>query len=60
VGPRAGLDGCEKSRPNGIRSADSAARSESLHLLMVAALTTGVQNTARSFLDYARRKTGGT
>jgi hypothetical protein len=33
VGPRAGLDGCEKSRPTGIRSPDSSARSESLYRL---------------------------
>jgi len=28
VGPRVGLDGCGKSRPNGIRSQDRPARSE--------------------------------
>ena len=33
VGPRAGLDGCEKSRPTGIRSPDRPARSESLYRL---------------------------
>jgi hypothetical protein len=33
VGPRAGLDGCEKSRPAGIRSPDRPARSESLYRL---------------------------
>ena len=34
VGPRAGLDGCEKSRPpNEIRSPDGPARSESLYRL---------------------------
>ena len=32
VGPRAGLDGCEKSRPpTGIRSPDRPARSQSLY-----------------------------
>jgi hypothetical protein len=29
VGPKAGLDVCEKSRPNGIRSPDRPARSQS-------------------------------
>ena len=33
VGPRAGLDGCEKSRPTGIWSPDRPARSESLYRL---------------------------
>jgi hypothetical protein len=33
VGPRAGLDGCGKSRPTGIRSPDHPARSESLYRL---------------------------
>jgi len=34
VGPRAGLDGCGKSRPpTGIRSPDLPARSESLYRL---------------------------
>jgi hypothetical protein len=33
VGPRAGLDGCGKSRPTGIRSPDRPARSESLYRL---------------------------
>ena len=33
VGPRAGLDGCGKSRPHRIRSADRPARSESLYRL---------------------------
>jgi hypothetical protein len=33
VGPRAGLDGCEKSRPTGIRSPDRPAGSESLYRL---------------------------
>ena len=33
VGPRAGLDGRGKSRPNGIRSPDRPARSESLYRL---------------------------
>ena len=31
VGPRAGLDGCRKSRHTGIRSPDRPARRESLH-----------------------------
>ena len=31
MGPRAGLDRCGKSRPTGIRSPDSPARSESLY-----------------------------
>ena len=31
VGPRAGLDGCVKSRPTGIRSSDRPAHSESLY-----------------------------
>ena len=34
VGPRAGVDGCGKSRPIGIRSQDSPARSESLYRLI--------------------------
>jgi hypothetical protein len=33
VDPRAGLDNCGKSRPNGIRSPDLPARSESLYRL---------------------------
>jgi hypothetical protein len=33
VGPGAGLDRCEKSRPTGIRSPDLPARSESLYRL---------------------------
>ena len=33
VGPRAGLDGCGKSRPTGIRSPDRPARSQSLYRL---------------------------
>ena len=33
VGPRAGLEGCGKSRPSGIRSPDRPARSESLYRL---------------------------
>jgi hypothetical protein len=33
VGPRAGLDGCGKSRPPGIRSSDRPARSESPYRL---------------------------
>jgi hypothetical protein len=33
VGPRAGLNGCGKSRPIGIRSPDRPARSESLYRL---------------------------
>ena len=33
VGPRAGLDGCGKSRPTGIRSPDRTARSASLYRL---------------------------
>jgi hypothetical protein len=33
VGPGAGLDGCGKSRPTGIRSPDLPARSESLYRL---------------------------
>ena len=33
VGPRAGLDGCGKSPPTGIRSPDRPARSESLYRL---------------------------
>jgi hypothetical protein len=33
VGPGAGLDGCEKSRPTGFRSPDLPARSESLYRL---------------------------
>jgi hypothetical protein len=33
VGPRAGLDGCGKSPPNGILSPDRPARSESLYQL---------------------------
>jgi hypothetical protein len=33
VGPRADLDGCEISRPNGIRSPDCPVRSESLYRL---------------------------
>jgi hypothetical protein len=33
VGPMAGLDGCGKSRPTGIRSPDHPARSESLYRL---------------------------
>jgi len=33
VGLRAGLDGCGKSRPTGIRSPDRPARSESLYRL---------------------------
>jgi len=33
VGPRAGLDGCGKSRPNGIRSTDRPALSKSLYRL---------------------------
>jgi len=33
VGPRAGLDGCGKSRPNGIRSTDRPVLSESLYRL---------------------------
>jgi hypothetical protein len=33
VGPRAGLDGCVKSRPTGIRSPDRPARSKSLYRL---------------------------
>jgi hypothetical protein len=33
VGPRAGLDGCEKSRPTGIRSPDRPASSESPYRL---------------------------
>jgi hypothetical protein len=33
VGPRAGLDVCEKSHPNGIRSPDRPARSQSLYRL---------------------------
>ena len=33
MGPRAGLDGCGKSRPTGIRSPDRPARSESLYRL---------------------------
>jgi len=33
VGHRAGLEGCGKSRPNGIRSRDCPARSESLYRL---------------------------
>jgi hypothetical protein len=33
VGPRAGMDGCGKSRPTGIRSPDRPARSESLYRL---------------------------
>ena len=32
-GPRAGLGGCGKSRPSGIRSPDCPARSESLYRL---------------------------
>jgi len=39
MGPRAGLDGCEKYRPNGIRFPDRRARNESLYRLMVATLT---------------------
>jgi hypothetical protein len=33
VGPRIGLDGCEKSRPTGIRSPNRPANSESLYRL---------------------------
>jgi hypothetical protein len=33
VGPTAGLDGCGKTRPTGIRSPDGPARSESLYRL---------------------------
>jgi hypothetical protein len=33
VGPRAGLDVCDKSRPTGIRSPDRPARSQSLYRL---------------------------
>jgi hypothetical protein len=33
VGPRAGLDRCEKSRPTGIRFPDRQARSQSLYRL---------------------------
>jgi hypothetical protein len=33
VGPKAGLDGCRKSRPTGIRSPDRTARSQSLYQL---------------------------
>ena len=33
VGPKAGLDGCGKSRPTGIRSPDRPAYSESLYRL---------------------------
>jgi hypothetical protein len=33
VGPRAGLDMCEKSRPNGIQSLDRPARNQSLYRL---------------------------
>jgi hypothetical protein len=33
VGPRVGLDRCEKSRPTGIRSPDRPARSQSLYRL---------------------------
>ena len=33
VGPRAGLDGCRKSRPTGVRSPDRPACSESLYRL---------------------------
>ena len=32
VGPRAGLDGCGKSRPTGIQFPDRPARSESLYI----------------------------
>jgi hypothetical protein len=34
MGPRAGRDGCGKTRPSGIRSPDRPARSESLHRLI--------------------------
>ena len=40
VGPRAGLDRCEKSRPTGIRSPDRPARSQSLYRLRYRAHTT--------------------
>jgi hypothetical protein len=33
VGPRAGLEGCGKSRPTGIRSPDRTAHRESLYRL---------------------------
>jgi hypothetical protein len=33
VGPRAGLDRCEKSRPTGIRAPDRPVRSETLYRL---------------------------
>jgi hypothetical protein len=33
MGPRAGLDVCEKSRPTGIRSPDRPTRSQSLYRL---------------------------
>jgi hypothetical protein len=36
VGPRAGLDGCGKSRPPGVRSPDRPARSDSLYRLSYA------------------------
>ena len=42
MGPRAGLDGCEKSRPTGIRSPDCPARSQWVYRLSYAGSREGM------------------
>jgi hypothetical protein len=52
VGPRAGLDVCEKSRPTRIRSLDRPARSQSLYRLSYPAHTTwqGYNDNSNSWI----------
>ena len=61
VGPRAGLDGCGKSRRTGIRSPDRPVRSVSLYRLSypgplgITQLTNNIHRTIIPFFTYDRR-----
>ena len=50
VGPRASLDGCGKSRPNGIRFPERPAHRELLYRLSYPAFTKMTTNFASQFL----------
>jgi hypothetical protein len=50
MGPRTGLDVCEKSRPTGIQSPDRPARSQSLYRLSYIVVKENIkQKTAESY-----------